>query len=255
MYDCYLGGTAHRPADRAAAAEVARIVPEISDTAWANRGFLQRAVTRMAAQWGVRQFIDLGSGLPTQCNTHDVVARVTPGGRVVYVDIDPAAVALGTELVADQPGAAMIEADLCEPASILDHPQTRRLIDFTVPVGLLMVAALHFVPDDADPWGLVARYVDALPAGSYLALSHYSADYQSEQVRDAALKVYANTRTPPTDRTRTEVTRFFGGLEIVPPYPGAQPAVTFLGLWGAEDPAAADSEGSRLGYAAVGRKP
>jgi SAM-dependent methyltransferase len=255
MYDYYLGGTANSPTDRAAAAQVAQILPEVSDAAWANRGFLQRAVKRMTVDWGVRQFLDLGSGLPTQRNTHDVVAEAAPDGRVVYVDIDPVAVALGNELVADQPGATMIEADIRQPDAILDHPDTRRLLDLTAPVGLLMVAVLHFVPDDADPWGLVVRYLDAVPSGSYLALSHYSADHQSEEVRDAALKVYANTPTPPTDRTRTEVARLFTGLEIMPPYPGTEPGLAFVGVWGAEDPAAADSEGSRLAYAAVARKP
>lgn len=118
-----------------------------------------------------------------------------------------------------------------------------------------MVAVLHFVPDSADPWGIVGRYVDAIPSGSYLALSHGSADHTSERVRDAILKIYAATPTPPTERTKTEVEQFFHGLDIVPPYPDAEPEVTFAGLWGAEDPHQADSEGSRLFYAAVGRKP
>lgn len=255
MYDYYLGGTAHTPADRVAAEQVTQILPEIGDAAWANRGFLQRAVRRMAADWGIRQFVDIGSGLPTQRNTHDVVAGVTSQARVVYVDSDPVAVARGRELLTGTDAVTVIEGDVRQPAAILDHPQTRRLIDRSAPVGVLMVAVLHFVPDSADPWGIVGRYVDAIPSGSYLALSHGSADHTSERVRDAILKIYAATPTPPTERTKTEVEQFFHGLDIVPPYPDAEPEVTFAGLWGAEDPHQADSEGSRLFYAAVGRKP
>jgi S-adenosyl methyltransferase len=254
MYDYYLGGSAHSAADRAAAEQVAQILPEIGDAAWANRGFLQRTVKRMAAEWGVRQFLDVGSGLPTQRNTHDVVAEVTPGGRVIYVDSDPVAVARGRDLLAGVAGVSVIQGDVREPEVIWSHPETKRLIDPSAPVGVLLVAVLHFIPDDDDPWGLVARYVDVIPSGSYLALSHGSADNASERIRDAIVKVYAATPTPPTERTRTEVERFFDGLELLPPYPGAAPGVTFAGLWGAESPEEADSEGSRLFYAAVGRK-
>ncbi|MGH3680480.1 MAG: SAM-dependent methyltransferase [Natronosporangium sp.] len=255
MYDFYLGGTANSPADRTAAEQIAKLIPEIGDAAWANRGFLQRAVTRLAGQWGVRQFLDIGAGLPTRRNTHEVVADVRPDGRVVYVDVDRSAAARGSELLADVPGAVMIHADIREPDRILDHPQTRRLIDLTEPVGLLIVAVLQFVPDDDEPWRLVGRYLDALAPGSYLVLSHGSGEHASEQLRQTATRIYANTPTPPTDRSRTEIERFFRGLEIVPPYPGAPPELTFAGLWGAEDPDAADSDGSRLSYAAVGRKP
>jgi hypothetical protein len=255
MYDFYLGGTAYNAVDRAAAERVTSLMPEVIDGAWANRGFLQRAVRRMAAEFGVRQFIDVGSGLPTQRNTHDVLADVTPDGRVVYVDIDPAAVSRANKILSGVEGAVAIQADVRAPEAILGHPDTRRLIDFTQPVGLLMVAVLHFIPDADDPWSLVARYLAAVPSGSYLALSHGSGDQVTERMREAGLKLYAATTSPATERTRTEIARFFDGLEIVPPYPGAEPAVTFTGLWGAEDPAAADSEGSRLSYAALGRKP
>ena len=255
MYDFYLGGTAHTPADRAAAERITQIVPEISDGAWANRGFLQRAVRWMAAEWGIRQFIDIGAGLPTQRNTHEVAAVVVPDVRVVYVDNDPAVVARGRRLLAGETGTAVLEGDIRRPEEILGHPLTHQLIDFTAPVGLLMVAVLHFVPDSDDPWGLVARYLAAAPPGSGLALSHGSGDQVPESVREASLRVYANTRTPPTERSRTEIARFFDGLEIVSPYPGAPAEPTFVGAWGAEDPAAADSDGSRLAYGAVGRKP
>lgn len=255
MYDYYLGGGAHTAIDRAAAQRVAQVLPDVGDAAWASRGFLQRAVKQLAAQWGVRQFLDLGSGLPTQRNTHDVVAEATPGGRVVYVDSDPVAVARGRELLAGVAGVTVIRGDVREPDVIWHHPETRRLIDLSEPVGLLLVAVLQFIPDEDDPWGMVARYVEAAPSGSFLAISHGSGDHASDRIQDAIRKIYAATPTPPADRTRTEIERFFDGLELLPPYPGAAPGLTFAGMWGAENPQEADSEGSRLSYAAVGRKP
>lgn len=256
MYDYYLGGTAHTPADAAAAEQVVQLIPETPDTAWAGRGFLQRAVRWLAAEQGIRQFLDIGAGLPTQRNTHDVVAEVTPDGRVVYVDIDPAAVARGNEIIGDAAGAAMIEGDVRDPGAIRAHPETRRLIDFTQPVGLLLVQLLQFVPDADDPWGLVGRYRDALASGSYVALTHISVgELVSEKVRERTIKVYSAIPNPPSDRSKTEIERFFEGMEVVPPYEGAPPSLVHVGLWGAEDPALADSDGSRLAYAAVARKP
>ncbi|MGH3680577.1 MAG: SAM-dependent methyltransferase [Natronosporangium sp.] len=276
MYDFYLGGTAHSPADRAAAEKITEMMPEIPDGASANRGFLQRAVGRMATDWGIRQFIDIGSGLPTQRNTHDVVAEAIPDGRVLYVDLDPVVVARGTEILAsaenataasgrsasgarDQaagPGVAVIQGDVRQPDAILGHPQARRLIDLSAPVGLLLVAVLHFVPDDDDPWGLVGRYMSRMVSGSYLALTHSAVgDQTGGEVLNVGTKIYSGTATPWTDRSRTEIERLFTGLDIVPAYPGAAPELVFIGAWGAEDPELADSEGSRLGYAAVARTP
>lgn len=255
MYDAYLGGTAHTPADRAAADQVIQLLPEVTDAALANRGFLQRAVKRMATEWGIRQFLDLGSGLPTERNTHDVVAESTSDGRVVYVDIDPVAVARADELLAGVDHATVIQGDIRTPQAILGHAQTRQLLDWSQPVGLLLVAVLHFVADDDDPWELMAHYVDALPPGSYLALSHICVgDNVPERVRDGLTRIYASTPTPPTDRSRTEIERFFKGLELMPPYQGADPVLTTVGLWGAEDPQIADSDGARINLAAVGHK-
>lgn len=256
MYDYYLGGTGHSPVDAAAAAKILELVPQLADGVLANRGFLQRAVKWIAGERGIRQFIDLGAGLPTERNTHDALSEVVPDGRVVYVDIDPVVVAQATGILAGTDGAAAIQADIRDVEAILDHPETRRLIDFQQPVGVLLVAVLHFIPDDADPWSLVRRYLDAVPAGSYLALSHGSVTHQvTTPVRQATTQIYANTTNPPTDRSRTEIERFFQGLEIVRPYPEADPELVHVGLWGAEDPLAADSDGSRMGYAAVARKP
>lgn len=254
MYDYYLGGTANSAADRAAVEQIRAVLPEIGEAAWANRGFLQRAVRWMAAECGVRQFIDIGAGLPTQRNTHEVVADVFPDGHVVYVDIDPRVIERGTELLGGRPGTSVIEADLRDADGILGHPETRRLIDLSQPVGLLLIAVTQFVGDGEDPWGLVKRYLDAFAPGSFLALSAPTGDFQADRITDEVREVYARTPTPGTPRTRAAVERFFDGLEVVPPYLGAEPKVTFAGLWGAEDPGAADDDGARWFYAAVGRK-
>ncbi|WP_214409747.1 SAM-dependent methyltransferase [Sphaerisporangium fuscum] len=255
MYDYYLGGTANSEADRAAVEEIRKTCPEIIDAAWANRGFLQRSVKRMAAEWGVRQFIDIGAGLPTQRNTHEVVAEVTAGGRVVYVDSDEEVIARGHDLLAGVDGTAAVHADIRDPKGILGHPDTLRLIDLDEPVGLLLVAVTQFVPDADDPWAVVASYVDAVAPGSYLALSAPTSDFQAPRIVDSVVKVYAATPTPAKARSREEIRRFFDGLELVPPYEGGEPGLTYAGLWGAEDVEAADSDGSRWFYAAVARKP
>jgi O-methyltransferase involved in polyketide biosynthesis len=255
MYDYYLGGTANTTADRAAVERIRERLPEIIDAAWANRGFLQRAVRRIVVEYGIRQFVDLGAGFPTQRPTHEVVHDFAPDGRVVYTDIDPTAVARGRHLLAGVTSAAVVEADIRQPEVLFAHPDTRRLIDLAQPVGLLFVAVTQFVPDADDPWGIVRRYVEAVAPGSYLALSAPTSDYQVERKVERAAEVYAATSTPATARTRAEIERFFAGLEIVPPYEGAAPSVAFVGEWGAEDPTLADSDGSRWFYAAVARLP
>jgi SAM-dependent methyltransferase len=255
MYDYYLGGTANSAADRAAVERIRQVLPEIDNAAWANRGFLQRAVKRMAAEWGIRQFLDIGAGLPTQRNTHEIVADVIPDGRVVYVDVDPRVIERGREILAGLDGVVAIEADVRRPDDVIDHPETRRLIDFDQPVGLLLVAVTQFVPDAEDPWGIVGRYVSVLAPGSYVAISAPTGDHQADRITDEVREIYARTPNPGQPRTREEVSRFFAGLEIVPPYDGADPVVSHAGLWGAEDPESADDDGSRWFYAAVARKP
>ena len=255
MYDCYLGGTANFQADRDAVDRIVELVPEIRDAAWANRGFLQRAV-RWMAERGIRQFIDLGAGLPTQRCTHEVAREVVPDAVVVYTDSDPGVIAHGREILAGVPGTAVIEADFRQPGELLGHPDARRLIDFAAPAGLLIVAVTQFIPDADDPWSLVARYLDALAPGSYLALSAPTADRMAARKIDRILDVYATSTIPLNiPRTRAEIDRFFTGLEIVPPYAGADAALTSAGLWDCEDPEAAESDGSRSFFVAVARKP
>ncbi|HUY44516.1 MAG TPA: SAM-dependent methyltransferase [Streptosporangiaceae bacterium] len=251
LYDYYLGGKINFPADRDAAERIRRDLPEISDLAWANRGFHQRAVRWLAAEQGIRQFIDIGSGLPTVGNTHEVAQKVTPDVRVAYVDSDPMVRAYAGQLLTDSRRTAFVFADLRDPDSLLGDRQLRALIDFTEPIGLMMTAVLHFVADSSDPWGLVARYVAALPPGSYLALSHATADKLPQRGVQAGLAVYAKATENIYLRPKPEVERFFAGLELVPPWPDGAPRLVFMGEWAAEDPELADSDGSRWGYCGV----
>jgi hypothetical protein len=255
LYDYYLGGTINYPADQQAAERIRDDLPEISDMAWANRGFHQRAAKWLAAERGISQFLDLGSGLPTQGNTHQVVREVTADARVVYVDNDPMVRAYAQDLLTDSRLTTFVFADLRDPDQVLGNRQLQALIDFTQPVGLLMTAVLHFVADSADPWGLVARYTQALAPGSYLALSHVTADNVPARGVETGLSVYQQATENIYLRPRAEVERFFSGLGLVPPWPAEPPRLVFMGEWGAEDPGLADSDGSRWGYAGVARRP
>ena len=255
LYDYYLGGTNNFRADRDAAEQIRARMPELADAAWANRGFHQRAALWMAGTAGIRQFLDIGSGLPTQNNTHQAVHRVTREARVVYVDNDPLVRVHASALLVDAGETRLVTADLRDPDGVLNHPQTRELIDFSQPVGLLMTAVLHFVSDGSDPHGLIARYVAELAPGSYLALSHITADQKPPAATAAIRGIYANATEQIYLRSRAEVERFFDGLELVRPYQGAAAAVTYVGEWGAEDPDMADSDGSRWSYGGVARRP
>ncbi len=255
LYDYYLGGSENFPADREAAEAIRARMPELADAAWANRGFHQRAAVWLAGSRGIRQFIDIGSGLPTQNNTHQAVQKVTTDARVVYVDNDPLVRVHASSLLTGEGSTALITADLRDPDSVLSHPQMRELIDFDHPVGLLMTAVLHFVADGSNPRGLVARYTAELAPGSYVALTHITADQKPPDAVRAILDSYENATEQIYMRTRAEVERLFDGLELVPPYEGAAPAVTYVGEWGAEDPGLADSDGSRWCYGAVARRP
>jgi hypothetical protein len=254
LYDFYLGGKANYPADRAAAEKIRARMPELADAAWANRGFHQRAALWMARDMGIRQFLDIGSGLPTQNNTHQAVGKAAPDARVLYVDHEPLVRVHADALLTGEGNTQMITADLRDPESVLKSPEARELLDFSQPVGLLMTAVLHFVSDGSDPYGLVARYVAELAPGSYVALTHITADQKPPAAVSAILDIYANATEQIYMRTRDEVERFFEGLELVPPYDGGKPAVTYVGEWGAEDPDLADSDGSRWCYGAVGRR-
>jgi hypothetical protein len=254
IYDYVLGGTHNFAVDRAAAEQIRAQSPDLEDAAWVNRSFHQRSARWMAAERGIRQFIDIGSGLPTRDNTHGVVQRVAPSAHVVYVDNDPMVRAYAGELLADDGTTAVITADLREPDAVLADAALQRLIDLGQPTGLLMTAVLQFVADEADPWALVARYLAALAPGSYLALSHVTYEYLPPRLVQAGKDAYARAQGI-HPRSRAEIERFFAGLEIVPPHPGSAPVITHLGVWGADDPDLADSDGSHWWYGGVGRLP
>jgi O-methyltransferase involved in polyketide biosynthesis len=253
IYDYMLRGRHFRDVDAAAGERLLSVVPEIRDCAWSNRGFHQRAAAWIARQ-GVRQFLDIGSGLPTVGNTHEVVSKIHPGARVVYVDNDPM-VELHSEGLVDPRRVRVVCADLREPDTILGHPAVRELIDPAEPTGLLMTAVLMFVSDEADPWSLVARYVAEMRSGSFLALSHLTDDAKPPVAVDGFLRAFDHATQQMHFRSKCQVAKFFDGLEVIPPYEGAAPGLTYSGLWGAEDVQLADSDGSRWLYCAVGRIP
>jgi hypothetical protein len=255
LYDYYLGGTNNFRADRDAAERIRARMPELADAAWANRGFHQRAALWMAGTAGIRQFLDIGSGLPTQNNTHQALHKATREARVVYVDNDELVRVHASALLINAGSTRLVTADLRDPDGVLNHPQTRELIDFSQPVGLLMTAVLHFVADGSGPHGLIARYVAELAPGSYLALSHITADQKPPAAVQTIRDIYADATEQVYPRSRAEVERFFDGLELVPPYEGSAAAVTYVGEWGAEDPDMADSDGSRWAYGGVARRP
>jgi hypothetical protein len=255
MYDYMLGGTHNFQVDRDATEEFRAQLPDLEDAAWANRGFHGRATRWMVMQHGIDQFIDIGSGLPTQSNTHEVLHAINPGAKVAYVDNDPMVGVLAQELLTDDGTTAVIQADLRDPDALLNDPQLVALIDFERPVGLLMTAVLQFVNASSDPWRLVARYTAALAPGSYLALSHITGDKVPPRSIATGVQIYTRATESAYPRSRAEIERFFDGLEIVPPFPGAESGVCHVGVWGSEDPESADSDGSRVFWCGVGRRP
>ncbi len=242
MYDYFLGGKDNFASDRKAAEEVGQVLPSVALVANSNRRFLQRAV-RFAASNGADQFLDLGAGLPTQGNVHEVAQSVHPGARVVYVDNDPVVTSHGRALLTSDERTAVVEADMREPESVLEDPDVRDLIDFDRPVAVLFVAVLHFVTDEEDPAGLVRRYRDRIPPGSHVILSHAAIEEQRNlDVGDAYRS--ARTNVPFNARTRERVTSFLDGLEIV------EPGVVPLHEWRPD----AIEKPTNAGWTAVGHK-
>ncbi|QSI50014.1 SAM-dependent methyltransferase [Thermobispora bispora] len=216
MYDYFLGGEQNFAVDRAAADRVIAVTPHTKDTAVANRQFLIEAV-RYVARQGVTQFLDLGSGLPTQQNVHQVAQSVHPHAHTVYVDNDPAVLPHAQALIVGDPNTTYIEADIRDPVKILTHPETTRLIDFTQPVALLMVAILHFIGDQDDPRGLVDRFLRDLPSGSYLILSHVTTDGIDPTLWETVQATNPSLAVPLTFRPGDEIRKYFDGLELVDP--------------------------------------
>ncbi|MBP2477467.1 hypothetical protein JOF53_006339 [Crossiella equi] len=246
IYDYLLGGGHNFEMDRAAADRLLTVVPA-RDMARLNRAFLGRAV-QFLAESGIRQYLDLGSGVPTVGNVHEVAQSAAPESRVVYVDIEAVAVAHSELLLRDNANAGVIQADLRDPEAILGHPETRRLLDFGQPVALLLVGVLQFIPDADDPWAIIRRYRDHLPAGSYLAFSAFTWDGDREAMAKA-VEVFSHTQEPVHPRTRADILRFADGFELV------EPGLVYTPAW-RPDTGTVDEEDVRHAnlFAAVARK-
>ena len=248
IYDYLLGGKDNYPADRQAGDEIATLLPNIRAAFRWNRVFLRRAVQFFVAEAGINQLIDIGTGLPAGGNVHGVAVAANPAARIVYVDNDPVVMAHGRDMLHGMPNAVILEHDLRAPAQILDDPELRRLIDFGEPVAILLVAVLHFIADADDPAGIIADLLAPFPRGSYLALSHATAD-GTPAINDAA-KVYDEATAQAHVRSRDEVLELVRGLELV------APGMVWTPQWhpepGAEIPA---HPGDFFYYALVARKP
>jgi hypothetical protein len=215
IWDWFLGGSHNFAIDREVARKTLELMPEGPAMARLSRAFLRRAVA-YCAHAGITQFIDLGSGIPTVGNVHEVARQVTPDARVVYVDVDPVAVAHTRQMMAGDERTAAVQADLRDPERVLGAPELRDLLDLEQPVALLMVMVLHFVPDADDPAAVVAGYRAASAPGSYLAVSHATRDYLPEQIRRLE-EVYSRSSAPMTFRSHAEVTALMQGYDLVPP--------------------------------------
>lgn len=213
IYDYLLGGKDHYEVDQRAGDELAAAAPEARIGVRANRAFLRRAV-RYVVGSGVRQILDIGTGLPTSPNVHEVAQTAAPDVRVAYVDNDPIVAAHGNALLSRSGSTRIVLGDLREPRSVLDDPEVRRLIDFDRPIALLLVAILHFLADADRPAEVVGTLRDALPAGSFLVLSHATGDFAD---RTAAQAVYTKATASLNLRGHAEVERFFDGFELVEP--------------------------------------
>lgn len=215
IYDYAIGGKDNFKVDRDAAQAIVAEVPEALLFARENRSFLRRAVRFLAAECGIRQFIDNGSGLPTADNVHQIAQRCEPGARVVYVDNDPVVLAYGRALLADDGNTAVLQADLALPERIIADARTRQLIDFTEPTAVLYVSVLHCIPDEAAPGEAVARMLDAVPSGSYLVLSHIVSEDREAAARFT--EFMTSSTTWGRVRSPQEVAEIFDGLELLEP--------------------------------------
>jgi hypothetical protein len=245
VYDYYLGGSHNYAVDREMARRVVQLIPDVPRLARANRSFLRRAVEYFVAA-GVRQFLDIGSGIPTAGNVHEIAQRAAPESRVTYVDIDPVAVAHSRMILAGNDQAAVVQEDLRAPERVLSDPELLRVLDLDQPVAVLMISMLHFVPDSDDPTGVIAQYRDAVAAGSYLALSHVQRlpDPSAEDMETLAL--YERIGAPVTPRTKAELTAFFAGFDLV------EPGLVELPDWRPESIDGPDTVGPTTGTEAAG---
>ncbi|MGH3378499.1 MAG: SAM-dependent methyltransferase [Actinoallomurus sp.] len=249
MYDYYLGGKDNFAVDREAAEQVLSAAPEVRVLATENRAFLGRAVRFLAAEAGIRQFIDVGAGLPTQGNVHEIAQAVDPAARVVYIDNDPIVRMHAKSLLPSDGTTAVIEADMRDPRPILDHPDLHRLIRFDEPVAVLFMSVLHFVSDEHDPYGIVTAFRDVSAPGSHLALSHITSPDQNAGAAEAAADVYkARATSPAILRSPKEIQALFDGYGLV------EPGLVNLPQWRPDPLARARDAESVWMLCGVGRK-
>ncbi|ORT57291.1 SAM-dependent methyltransferase [Streptomyces sp. CB03238] len=249
IYDYYLGGSHNFEVDREAARKVMEFVPGLPKIQQANRAFMRRAV-RYAVSEGITQFLDIGSGIPTFGNVHEVAQGADPEARVLYVDHDPVAVAHSQAVLEGNANAGVLAADLRKPRDILTAPETGALLDLDRPVALLLVSVLHFLEDTDEPQRAVAELRDALAPGSLLIVSHASYEgipLPQERV-GGAVDVYRDIRNPLVMRTREEIARFFDGFRMV------EPGLVSMPEWRPENPLDQEDPYAFSGYAGVGRK-
>jgi SAM-dependent methyltransferase len=218
IYDFWLGGSQNFAADREVARRTAEAMPHLPAAAWANRAFLSRVVHHLVADLGITQLLDLGSGVPTVGNVHEVARKANPEAKTVYVDIDQVAIAHARALLADVPGTEAILSDLRRPEAVLAHPLLRDTLDLSRPIAVLMFAVLPFIPDDAEAGAIVRGFMRAAAAGSYLALSHGAPDRADPDTQQAAVRAYAQrTGIQFTSRTAEQITPWLADLDIQPP--------------------------------------
>jgi hypothetical protein len=249
-YDYWLGGKDNFQADRDAAEAIAAVYPHIRTAARENRAFMQRAVKVLAEEAGVRQYLDIGTGLPTANNVHDVAQGIAPESRIVYVDNDPLVLTHARALLtsSEQGVTAYIDADARDPEKILKDPAVRDTLDFAQPVALLLVALLHFISDEDDPYAIVRRLVDELPPGSYLVLSHATFDPLDPDTIAAMNKINEGIKPKFCPRPLSEVAPFFDGLELL------EPGIVSVSDW-RPGPGPRPTPAESTGYGAVARKP
>jgi S-adenosyl methyltransferase len=249
MYDAFLGGRDNYAADREAVRQILRDFPEVRAIARANRAFMQRAVRFLAGEAGVRQFIDIGTGIPSAGNVHEVAGQVAPGTRVVYVDNDPIVHVHANALLTGSGSTSIVLADLRDPEGILGDAKLRGLIDLNEPVALLLVAILHFLTEAEDPARIVATLRDALPGGSYMVLSHGTADFHPPGVAGQAAVRYEHATAPLVLRGFEQVSAFFDGFDLV------EPGLVQAPLWRPDGKPPRPKDLAKLGiYAGVGGK-
>ena len=248
MYDYYLGGSYNFEVDRVKAEEVLTVLPEARTFARQNRHFLRRAV-QYGIERGIRQFLDLGSGLPTAGNVHEIAQRAVPDARVVYVDNEPVAVTHSLDILEHNPYTTCIQEDITRSNSVLHHPETLRLIDFSEPLMVLMCAVLHFVPDYQRPAEVVRAYSDALAPGSYLALSHATATDYPDRLSHV-IEIYRHTQNTAHLRSRSEITAMLAPFEHL-----VFPGVVYTPQWRPEHWADIGDPAQSLAFAALAHLP